>query len=338
MIYRKKVLLLGGSFDPIHDGHLAIMKTAIKQERASEGWFVLAQQAPLKTMEQLSFEQRANMIKQMISPYRKLKLCTIEKDLPLPNYTINTIQALQAMYSDIEFVFLMGSDQAENFTAWKDYKILLEKIKFLVYPRSEKRAIDSELFTPLEAPLMDVSSTAIRQGLSVATSPKILSTMILQGYYTREMLPQFVDQDRMDHSLRVAKLAKELAILHQIDPVKAHSAGLIHDLFKQKSTEEMIPYLTSAQQKKPAYLHHGYALAQYLAKVYYIRDKAFLKAIFHHVGGNGTGKLAQILFIADKAEAGRPYETSGYRQLAKQNLTQAVKQIRQDIATYERNK
>ncbi len=338
MIYRKKVVLMGGSFDPIHDGHVKIMKTAIKQESANEGWFVLAQQAPLKSKQQLSFEQRAAMIKQMISPYRKFKLCTIEKDLPLPSYTINTIQALQARYPEIEYVFLMGSDQAENFTAWKDYQILLEKIKFLVYPRSETLDIDLELFTRLEAPLMDVSSTAIRQGLSVATSPKILSTMILQSYYTQQMLPQFVDQARIDHSLRVAKLAQELAIIHQVDPIKAHSVGLIHDLFKQKSTQEMWPYLTSAQQLEPAYVHHGYALAQYLAKVYYIRDKAFLKAIFHHVHGNGTGKLAQILFIADKAEAGRPYETSGYRHLAKQNLTQAVKQIQQDIATYERNK
>lgn len=336
MYSNRKIILLGGSFDPIHYGHLEIMKTAMTQEQAQEGWFVLANQAPLKAGTDLDFEKRAEMVQMMIHHHRRLKLCTIEKEMSLPNYTIDTVTMLQKRYPEIEFVYVIGSDQAVRFTTWKDYQELLQRIKILVYPRHFNDDVDEKMFDRLKAPILEVSSTAIRQGKSVLTHPKILSTMITKGYYTLELIEQTLNPERVQHSINVAQLATSLAKVHGEDPSIAYSVGLIHDLFKHKSLAEMKPYLTPSEQQQPEYLHHGYALAHYLAKVYHIRDRAFLRAIYHHVLGQGTDRLSQILFIADKAEPGRPYETESYRTLAKQSLQVAVVRIIQDIEEIER--
>ncbi len=332
----KKVILLGGSFDPIHYGHLKIVLHAIKQSQADEGWFILAKQAPLKSETQLSFNKRAEMVKMMIKSYSHLKLCSIENELPAPNYTINTVTRLKELYPENEFVFLIGSDQAENFDQWHSYQALLEMIEIMVYPREADDIIDQSIFTKLEAPILDISSTNIRKGLSTATHPQILSTMIQKGYYSLEMIKQELDEDRIKHSLSVAKLAKELALIHGVDDEKAYALGLIHDYFKHKTSSSLRPYLSEDERQQPDYLHHAYGLAHYISKVYYVRDREFLKAIYHHVTGNSGHKLAQILFIADKSEPLRHYPTEIYRKMAKTSLNHAVARIKKDIEEFER--
>ena len=79
-----KIGLLGGTFDPIHNGHLAIAKTALKRLGLDQVWFVPSLKTPLKDRELTPFELRVIMMKKALRPYRKMKLCLIEKDLPTP--------------------------------------------------------------------------------------------------------------------------------------------------------------------------------------------------------------------------------------------------------------
>lgn len=332
----KKIILLGGSFDPIHYGHLKIVLNAIKQTKANEGWFILAKQAPLKSTTQLRFSDRAEMVKIMLSPYRHLKLCRIEEHLPTPSYTIDTLTQLQILYPNYTFIYLIGSDQANNFKQWKDYQAILDRVEVMVYPRSTQDIIDDQMFTRLYAPILDISSTEIRQGKALETHPKILSTMITRGYYSLEMIQQNLPRKRVEHSVSVAQLAQELAKSHSIDPQKAYAVGLIHDWFKPLTTHELLPYLNAEYLNQPDYLHHAYGLAQYLAKVYYVRDRSFINAIYHHVTGKGQSKLAKILFIADKAEPLRKYPTQEYRNLAFKDLNKVVQKIQYDINELEK--
>ena len=74
-----KIGLLGGTFDPIHNGHLAIAKTALKRLRLDQVWFIPSLKTPLKDRELTPFELRVIMMEKALRPYRKMKLCLIEK-------------------------------------------------------------------------------------------------------------------------------------------------------------------------------------------------------------------------------------------------------------------
>ena len=123
-----RIGLLGGSFDPIHKGHLELAK-AILKNGCHEVWFIPCQSSPLKQRTLSSFEDRVNMIKWAIKPFKKMKVCTIEKDLPVPSYTVNTLRELTKKY-DHEFIFYIGYDQANQLHKWKDIDECVKMAEF----------------------------------------------------------------------------------------------------------------------------------------------------------------------------------------------------------------
>ena len=90
-----KVALFGGSFDPIHNGHLAIANYMVQATNIDELWFLLSPQNPLKTdKKQTSDQVRLAMLQRAIANNSQFKICDIECSLPKPNYTIDTLHAL----------------------------------------------------------------------------------------------------------------------------------------------------------------------------------------------------------------------------------------------------
>lgn len=333
----KKIVLLGGTFDPIHYGHLEMMKAAIKQTHADEGWFVLAGQAPLKDDKQLSFETRASLIEIMIKPYSHLKLCDIENTLPQPNYTVNTVKALQIKYPTYQFQWLIGSDQAAQFEQWKDYQYLLDYIEMLVYKR--EGSVSTSMFTVIEGKPLSVSSTEIRKGLSTMTHPHILYRIITEGLYTQEMLSHYLKPARVKHSKEVAKLMGEFARHYQLDESYYYGLGMIHDLCKELEKQGNLDHLlTPYERKLPAYTHHAYACRNLLAWHYKIKDRKFTDAIKHHVLGTGHTIEAMLLYVSDKCERTRGYDSEPLIKLTKQNVYEGFKATKRVAADYQKEK
>lgn len=178
-----KIGLLFGSFNPIHNGHLIIAEYVAENTELDQVWLVVSPQNPLKKKETLlANHHRLAMVKLAVEDSTKLKVSDIEFKLPVPSYTINTIVHLQEKHPKHSFALIMGADNLEGFTKWKNYEQLLELCELYVYPRPgyDGGALKKNPKTHwVNAPLMELSATYIRQAIK-------------EGKSIRYMLPEAV--------------------------------------------------------------------------------------------------------------------------------------------------
>jgi len=165
-----KVGLFFGSFNPIHLGHLAIASCMIENGGIDNLWFVVSPQNPLKKKDDLLADNlRLEMVKLAIESNSRFIACDTEISLPLPSYTINTLNYLRTKFPDNEFQLIMGADNFVNLNKWKDYEKLIAEYRFLVYPRPgfNLQTINlKENFKLIDAPLLNISSTFIRESIA----------------------------------------------------------------------------------------------------------------------------------------------------------------------------
>jgi nicotinate-nucleotide adenylyltransferase len=162
----QKTGLFFGSFNPIHIGHLIIANVMAENADLSKVWFVVTPQNPFKPGKGLLHEfDRFDMVKAAISDNYKLEASDVEFHLPKPNYTIDTLTHLREKHPHREFKVIIGEDNLENFSKWKNHQQILDHYGLYVYPRPN--VTNSELkrhanVKMVEAPLLDVSATYIR--------------------------------------------------------------------------------------------------------------------------------------------------------------------------------
>lgn len=178
-----KIGLYFGSFNPVHTGHLVIASYMAEFTDLDQVWLVVSPHNPLKQKDTLLADHhRLQMVRLAIGDYRKLKASDIEFSLPKPSYTIHTLTYLKEKHTDHEFVLIMGADNLETFTKWKNWEQILESVELYVYPRKESDG-GSLLHHPkvkvFHAPHMELSATFIRDS-------------IRQKKDVRYMLPQSV--------------------------------------------------------------------------------------------------------------------------------------------------
>lgn len=159
--------LYGGSFNPIHNGHIAIARQMIEKVGLNEVWFMVSPQNPLKERNTLLDDaKRLEMARKALEGQPRLKACDYEFALPRPSYTWHTLQALWRDYPDREFILMIGADNWAHFGRWYHADDIMRTCNILIYPR---RGYDVDtLSLPARAQLVDtglydVSSTEIRQ-------------------------------------------------------------------------------------------------------------------------------------------------------------------------------
>ena len=166
-----------GSFNPIHVGHLIIANYIASNSSLEQVWFVVSPHNPLKRKDSLLNKyHRKYLIDIAIDGEKKLKTSTIEFSLPIPSYTIDTLVYLKEKYPKHTFSVIMGSDSLQNITKWKNYETLINNYQILVYERDDF-GIDTNLSKNiifLKAPLLDISSTKIREMIKKGDSIKFL--------------------------------------------------------------------------------------------------------------------------------------------------------------------
>ena len=178
-----KVGVLGGTFDPIHNGHLAIAEEVRGQLALSEVWFVPAGQPWLKTGRAVSpSEQRVAMIELAIAGKPYFKISRLEVFRPGPTYTIDTMVEIRRLLKGAALFFIMGWDSLASLPLWKEAPRLIEICRLVAVPRPGSPPPDltvlekeipglSRKLVMLDKPRLDISATAVRarvaDGLSI---------------------------------------------------------------------------------------------------------------------------------------------------------------------------
>ena len=174
----KKIGILGGTFDPIHSGHLILAEEAKELCNLDEVWFMPAKTPPHKLGKKISeFSRRKSMIELAIQGHSGLCCSDFENTLEGNSYTFNTLEKLQGKYIDDEFYFIMGADSFYEIETWKNPDIILKIVKLIVASRDysnenltlkkhfeylkSKYEIKGIYF--LETMDIDISSTRIRE-------------------------------------------------------------------------------------------------------------------------------------------------------------------------------
>lgn len=167
-----KIGIYGGSFNPVHFGHVGLAKWVVEHTDLDELWLMVSPNNPLKAADSLApEEERLAAVCEAVKDIPGLVASDFEFSLPRPSYTANTLRALQKAYPEHEFTLVIGEDNIAIFNQWKDYKYILSNFRVFVYPRhgSEKSTkfksqilSEKNVFFLTEAPYFDISSTEIR--------------------------------------------------------------------------------------------------------------------------------------------------------------------------------
>lgn len=189
----RRVALFGGSFNPIHRGHVALAEAAVAGGLADEVWLMVSPHNPLKSAEGLMDEQqRLRWARAAVANSPHVAASDFEFHLPRPSYTWHTLTALRRAYPDKQFLLLIGADNWLSFPRWAHAADILASHELIVYPR-EGYPLPEQLprgLTLLQAPLLPISSTdireAVRQGKSIAGwVPEGLEEEIARAYALR---------------------------------------------------------------------------------------------------------------------------------------------------------
>ena len=185
-----KIGIYGGSFNPVHFGHVGLARWVIENTDLDELWLMVSPNNPLKPAGSLAPEQeRLAAVREAIQDIPHVKASDFEFSLPRPSYTANTLRELQKAYPEHEFTLVIGEDNLAIFDQWREWEYIAKNFRILVYPRnlsgeiivppagkeaglSVKRSFSETVFQakPVkeirylsEAPTFDISSTAIRR-------------------------------------------------------------------------------------------------------------------------------------------------------------------------------
>ena len=154
---RGRLGIFGGSFNPIHVGHIALAQAVLAQCRLDEVWLMVSPQNPLKqNTELLDDNLRFQLAKQALEGIPGVVASDYEFQLPRPSYTWDTLRHLSADYPDRQFTLLIGGDNWACFQRWRHWQDILRHYEVVVYPRTPHPGT-------IEVPRFDVSSTEIRQ-------------------------------------------------------------------------------------------------------------------------------------------------------------------------------
>lgn len=184
-----KIGLFFGSFNPIHMGHMIIANIMAETTDLTKVWFVVTPQNPLKSGKGLLHDfDRYDMVRAAVYENHKLEVSDVEFHLPKPNYTIHTLIHLTEKHPQKQFKVIIGEDNLESFTRWKNYERILEDYGLYVYPRLTGTAgvTNAELkrhpnVKMVDAPLMDISATFIRNCIKKDQSVRYLVPDVVEA-------------------------------------------------------------------------------------------------------------------------------------------------------------
>lgn len=317
----ERLVIFGGTFDPIHKGHLRIAHHA-SLILNSDVVFVPAKIPRWKNPE-AGVENRIEMLnialKQDSSPSFFMDLCEIERPGNV-TYSIDTVEYFKKKYSNKELFLLIGADEVNKFSDWREAKKLSELAKIVFVNRPDIE-IDKNILNKYKIISLNffesgaVSSSAVRSLQSVDIPSGVLKYIEDNDLYFMKRLHSYLKDRRLNHSLSVAHVAYAIAKANKLpDPGKAYIAGILHDIGKELDKKEAFQIMEkefSEYASYPEFSYHQFTGAYLAKKEFGIKDEAIIDAIKYHCTGKAhMSPLAKIIFAADKIEPTRGYDSS----------------------------
>ena len=175
--------IFGGSFNPIHNGHISLAKQLREKAGLDEVWLMVSPQNPLKvTADLIDDEIRMQMARLAVEGEEGIIASDYEMHLPKPSYTWNTLQALSKDYPDREFVLMIGGDNWQLFDKWYHADDIRKNYQIIVYPR---RGFEGGI-EGLD--LIDISSTEIRERIKAGKGINRLVPKAVAEYINKNKL------------------------------------------------------------------------------------------------------------------------------------------------------
>lgn len=277
-----KIGVIGGTFDPIHNGHIMLAKAAKEQLALDLVLFIPNNSPWMKKYRTVSSaNSRVGMVEAAIAPYSSFQLSMVEIESGGDSYTYKTLESLTSMYPENEFYLILGSDAIAQFPDWKKPERILELARLVTVDRA---GFDAERFKEALKTIRDrfhsdvyllemkpaaISSTFIRsrcyldeEKVRELVPAEVYSFIVSHGLYRsdtdfktddkffdkiRDQLKKDLTDKRYTHTLGVAYTAACLAMAHGQSRYQAYLAGLLHDCAKCFSDEEKLKLAKKAK-------------------------------------------------------------------------------------------
>ncbi len=188
---RQIVGILGGSFNPVHIGHMILASYLAEWGFVDQVWLTLSPRNPIKDASELIPDtKRLAMLNLALKGTSKIDICDIELTMSTPSYTINTLDLLAERYPEKSFKLIIGSDNWNIFDRWRDYHRILDEYGVIVYPREGYPVRDALVdgMQLIDAPTVNISSTFVRNAVA-------------RGRHIGYFVPQGVAKYIADHKL-----------------------------------------------------------------------------------------------------------------------------------------
>jgi len=191
--------VLGGTFDPIHIGHLIVAEEARVRLGFNEVLFVPAGQPWLKLDHNITpAVHRVEMVRRAIAANPHFKLCTLEAEHSGPSYTVDTMTMLQRQLgSEAALFFLLGRDTLAGLSLWKEPEKLVQLCRLVVAPRlgsKDLKQLETSIsglldkVIQLDMPVIGISSSEIRQRIAQGLSIRYLVPAEVEKYITEQKM------------------------------------------------------------------------------------------------------------------------------------------------------
>lgn len=188
----KRLGIFGGSFDPVHFGHLRLAEEAREQAKLDQVMFIPTQVSPFKVgRTQISGELRLEMLRLATQDNPAFLVSDTEIQRPGPSYTVDTLHELEREHPDAERFFITGTDALRDLPKWRQPEEVIRLTRFLVSVRPGVNKAEvlaalpdtwEERVTFIEMPELDISSTYLRERLKTGLSVRYLLPRIVEEY------------------------------------------------------------------------------------------------------------------------------------------------------------
>ncbi len=350
-----KLAILGGSFNPVHIGHLALAEEVVSTLGYDRLLLIPSFKSPFKANpEGATALDRLDMLAASVEGDRRITVEDCELRRGDVSYTIDTVAELEKRYRpEGKIGVVLGDDLAAGFTGWMHAEALATKTDLIV----GRRVADGSIPFPfvhraVSNERIGLSSSEIRRRIATGGSWRYLvsegARRIIEDRALYGLRPGTASQNHDDsrapvsvtaaversarlsltsqrylHARAVALFAADLCGRFGLDPEAGYLAGIAHDLCKELPPEGMRELalgdgrgLSELEVSKPSLLH-ARAAAVLLRDRFDVRDEAVLEAVRLHTSGDvGMGPLAKILYVADKLEPSRTEVEGDQRVLA----------------------
>lgn len=354
-----KILMFGGAFDPIHIGHISILKSCM-QRSDFDRVIIMPTGTPTHKQECTApFDVRLYMAKAVFENMGdNIEVSDFEGYNTQDNYTYLTLKHFKSKYKNADICMLIGSDSLMNLTSWKRYDYIIKNCRIISFARQEGVFEDMEIqkknLEKLGASIeimqdvpIEISSSFCRDNISGAEKyiPKKAFEIISEykiyskddyerRYMTARLLAKILlDEKRYIHTQNVEKLAVSLGEIYCLDTKKLALAALLHDIQKNMPRDILLHRakqsgIITKIDKKPMQTLHGFAAAYYARKEMNITDEDILWALKSHTcGRKGMGDYEKIIYLADMLCEERKFDEKEYLlSLAREDLNKAMRQ------------